>query len=42
MAPNERARQNHATQLLPFISYPRTLNALGAIDEVAPAGAPSA
>jgi 4-carboxymuconolactone decarboxylase len=31
-----------ATQLLPFIGYPRTLNALRAIDEVAPAGAPSA
>ena len=26
-----------ATQLLPFIGYPRTLNALAAIDEVAPA-----
>ena len=42
MAPNERARQNHAGRLLPFIAYPRTLNALRAIDEVAPAGAPSA
>jgi 4-carboxymuconolactone decarboxylase len=28
-----------ATQLLPFIGYPRTLNALRAIDEVAPAAA---
>ncbi len=26
-----------ATQLLPFIGYPRTLNALRAIDEVVPA-----
>ena len=26
-----------ATQLLPFIGYPRTLNALAAIDEIAPA-----
>jgi hypothetical protein len=45
MAPNDRARQNHdalfptrlidlATQLLLFIGYPRTLNALRAIDEV--------
>lgn len=25
------------TQLLPFVGYPRTLNALAAIDEVAPA-----
>jgi hypothetical protein len=48
MALNDRARQNHdarfptrlidvATQLLPFIGYPRTLNAVRAIDEVAPA-----
>ena len=27
------------TQLLPFIGYPRTLNALGVIDEVSPASA---
>ncbi len=27
------------TQLLPFIGYPRTLNALGVINEVAPATA---
>jgi 4-carboxymuconolactone decarboxylase len=40
---NDRKRLiDVATQLLPFIGYPRTLNALGAIDEVAPAGAPSA
>lgn len=35
---NDRARLiDVATQLLPFIGYPRTLNALRAIDEVAPA-----
>lgn len=47
MAPNERARRNHdalspdhvSTQLLPFIGYPRTLNGLRAIDEVAPPAA---
>jgi len=34
---NDRARLIDATtQLLPFIGYPRTLNALRAIDEVAP------
>jgi 4-carboxymuconolactone decarboxylase len=34
---NDRARLiDVATQLLPFIGYPRTLNALRAIDEVAP------
>ena len=33
---NDRARLIEvATQLLPFIGYPRTLNALRAIDEVA-------
>ena len=26
------------TQLLPFVGYPRTLNALRALDEVVPAG----
>jgi 4-carboxymuconolactone decarboxylase len=26
-----------ATQLLPFIGYPRTLNAIGVIDQGAPA-----
>ena len=40
---NDRTRLiDVATQLLPFIGYPRTLNALRAIDEVAPAEAPSA
>jgi 4-carboxymuconolactone decarboxylase len=35
---NDRARLiDVTTQLLPFIGYPRTLNALRAIDEVAPA-----
>jgi 4-carboxymuconolactone decarboxylase len=35
---NDRARLiDVVTQLLPFIGYPRTLNALRAIDEVAPA-----
>jgi len=35
---NDRARLIAvATQLLPFIGYPRTLNALAAIDEIAPA-----
>ena len=35
---NDRARLiDVATQLLPFIGYPRTLSALRAIDEVAPA-----
>ena len=35
---NDRARLiDVATQLLPFIGYPRTLNALRAVDEVAPA-----
>lgn len=35
---NDRARLiDVITQLLPFIGYPRTLNALRAIDEVAPA-----
>ena len=35
---NDRARLiDVATQLLPFIGYPRTLNALRAIDEVTPA-----
>jgi 4-carboxymuconolactone decarboxylase len=35
---NDRARLiDVATQLLPFIGYPRTLNALRAIDEAAPA-----
>ena len=35
---NDRARLiDVATQLLPFIGYPRTLNAIRAIDEVAPA-----
>lgn len=35
---NDRARLiDVATQLLPFIGYPRTLNALRAIDEVIPA-----
>jgi 4-carboxymuconolactone decarboxylase len=35
---NHRARLiDVATQLLPFIGCPRTLNALRAIDEVAPA-----
>jgi 4-carboxymuconolactone decarboxylase len=41
---NDRSRLIEvATQLLPFIGYPRTLNALRAIDEVvpAPASAPS-
>jgi hypothetical protein len=42
MAPNEHDRQNYATHLLLFIGYSRTLNALRAIDEVAPAGAPRA
>ena len=37
---NDRQRLiDVATQLLPFIGYPRTLNALRAIDEVAPAAA---
>lgn len=37
---NDRARLiDVITQLLPFIGYPRTLNALRAIDEVAPASA---
>jgi 4-carboxymuconolactone decarboxylase len=36
---NDRRRLiDVATQLLPFIGYPRTLNALRAIDEIAPAG----
>jgi 4-carboxymuconolactone decarboxylase len=35
---NDRARLiDVATQFLPFIGYPRTLNALRAIDEVVPA-----
>ena len=35
---NDRARLiDVLTQLLPFIGYPRTLNGLRAIDEVAPA-----
>lgn len=35
---NGRARQiDILTQLLPFIGYPRALNGLRAIDEVAPA-----
>ena len=35
---NDRARLiDVATQLLPFVGYPRTLNALRAIDEVVPA-----
>jgi 4-carboxymuconolactone decarboxylase len=35
---NDRARLIEvATQLLPFVGYPRTLNALRVIDEVAPA-----
>ncbi len=35
---NDRARLiDVLTQLLPFIGYPRTLNGLKAIDEVAPA-----
>jgi 4-carboxymuconolactone decarboxylase len=35
---NDRKRLiDVATQLLPFIGYPRTLNALRAIDEVSPA-----
>jgi len=35
---NDRARLiDVVTQLLPFVGYPRTLNALRAIDEVAPA-----
>jgi 4-carboxymuconolactone decarboxylase len=39
---NDRARLiDVVTQLLPFIGYPRTLNALRAIDEVAPANAAS-
>jgi len=39
---NDRARLiDVVTQLLPFIGYPRTLNALRAIDEVAPADAAS-
>lgn len=39
---NDRARLiDVITQLLPFIGYPRTLNALRAIDEVAPASAAS-
>jgi 4-carboxymuconolactone decarboxylase len=34
---NDRARLiDVVTQLLPFTGYPRTLNALRAIDEVAP------
>jgi 4-carboxymuconolactone decarboxylase len=34
---NERERLvDVATQLLPFIGYPRTLNALRIIDEIAP------
>ena len=37
-AGNDRARLiDVLTQLLPFIGYPRTLNALRAVDEVAPA-----
>lgn len=37
---NDRARLiDVATQLLPFIGYPRTLNGLRAIEEVAPASA---
>jgi 4-carboxymuconolactone decarboxylase len=36
---NDRARLiDVVTQLLPYIGYPRTLNALRAIDEVVPAG----
>jgi 4-carboxymuconolactone decarboxylase len=39
---NDRQRLiDVATQLLPFIGYPRTLNALRAIDEVTPAGGPN-
>jgi 4-carboxymuconolactone decarboxylase len=35
---NDRARLiDVVTQLLPYIGYPRTLNALRAIDEVVPA-----
>ena len=35
---NDRSRLIEVvTQLLPFIGYPRTLNALRVIDEVAPA-----
>ena len=35
---NDRARLiDVLTQLLPFIGYPRTLNGLKAVDEVAPA-----
>lgn len=38
---NDRARLiDVVTQLLPFIGYPRTLNALRAIDEIAAANAP--
>ena len=38
---NDRARLiDVVTQLLPFIGYPRTLNGLRAIDEVAPVRAP--
>ena len=34
---NDRTRLIEVvTQLLPFIGYPRTLNALRAIDEIAP------
>ncbi|MGB8382412.1 MAG: hypothetical protein WCG47_14420 [Dermatophilaceae bacterium] len=32
-----RHRADVVTGLLPFIGYPRTLNALAAIDEIAPA-----
>lgn len=38
---NDRARLiDVVTQLLPYIDYPRTLNALRAIDEIAPAAHP--
>ena len=38
---NDRARLiDVVTQLLPYIGYPRTLNALRAIDEIAPATHP--
>ena len=39
---NDRARLiDVVTQLLPFIGYPRSLNALNAVNEIAPAAAPS-
>ena len=34
---DRRVLLDAVTQLLPFIGYPRTLNALRAIDEVTPA-----